>query len=227
MRSQHFNIVIWSPWPRNFGPIGSVMMKRSFLNTLKKVYQGQKTWQCLYFAIASFQRKNPSMSHNHNDSQMWTIQSRKQKINKMPMCKTETDCVFLLKTMCWDGSLGLILPQIWLQHCKFWDRGGVLLWVARISERGLENLKDALWKHGFSLHHYNLDSNLFPIAVMPSVVPYLHFGTQLLVKKQIITNTTCYITSVFLYERSRLHRESKICQTTWLLNVSVANMQQL
>ena len=95
MRSQHFNIVIWSPWPRIFGPKGSVMMRRSFLNTFKKVYQGQQTWQCLYFAIASFQRKNPSMSHNHNNSQMRTIQSRKQFLTRCPCAKPKRIVVFV------------------------------------------------------------------------------------------------------------------------------------
>lgn len=137
--------------------------------------------------------------------------------------------LFLLKTMCWDGSLGLICQSwsLWLQHCTFWDRGSVLLWVARTSERGLEKLKDALRKHGFSLRHYSLDSIFFQLLLWCKVcfhICILERNSSW--KKHIITNATCYIASVFLYERSRLHLESNVCQTTWLLNVSVANMQQ-
>ena len=48
----------------------------------------------MFVFCTSFQRKNPSMSHNHNNLQDANNTIKKTIFDKMPMCKTQTDCYF-------------------------------------------------------------------------------------------------------------------------------------
>lgn len=147
----------------------------------------------------------------------------------MPMCKTQTDCCF-----CWKPCVGM---GAWASFASLGVCGCSTAHFETEAAYCCESqeLQNEAWK-SWKMHCGNMAS-VFATTALTALFFQLLLWCKVCFhicilernsswKKHIITNATCYIASVFLYERSRLHLESNVCQTTWLLNVSVANMQQ-